>query len=86
MFIIALIATVLAFIQNIVIFRFGMKEGAIYNFPLSFTWIFLSEIAAIWTAYFCVRRFVRRRRMLVLAAWVIAVLGSAELALPAGSR
>jgi hypothetical protein len=83
MFIIALVATVLAFIQNIVIFSFGMKEGALSAFPLSFTWIFLSEIAAIWTGYFCARRFVRRWGMLVLSAWVIAVLGSAELALPA---
>jgi hypothetical protein len=83
MFIIAVIASVLAFIQNIVIFSFGMKEGALSAFPLAFTWIFLSEIAAIWTGYFCARRFVRRRGTLVLAAWVIIVLGSAELALPA---
>lgn len=83
MFIIALIATVLAFIQNIVLFSFGMKEGALSAFRLSFTWIFISEIAAIWTGYFCVRRFVPRRGALALAAWVILVLGSAELALPA---
>jgi hypothetical protein len=83
MLIIALIATVLAFIQNIVLFSFGMKEGALSAFPLSFTWIFLSEIAAIWTGYFCACRFLWRRGMLVLVVWVIAVLGSAELALPA---
>ena len=82
MFIIALIATVLVFIQNLLMFAFGMKESAIYAFPLSFTWIFLSEIAAIWTGYFCARRFLRRRRTLVLAAWVIVVLGAAEVALP----
>src|SRR5271169_730219 len=64
-------------------FSFGMKERALFSFPLSFTWILLSEIAAIWTGYVCARRFVRRRRMLALAAWVIAVLGSAELVLPA---
>jgi len=85
MFIIALIATVLALIQNMFMFGFGMKEMAIFSFPLSFTWIFLSEIAAIWTGYVCARRFVRRRRMLALAAWVIVVLGSAELALPVSS-
>ena len=82
MFIIALIATVLAFIQNLVMFGFGMKEMAIYSFPLFFTGIFLGEIAAIWTGYFCARRFLRRRRVLALAAWVIVVLGSAEVALP----
>jgi len=68
MLVIALIATVLAFIQNLLMFVFGMKEMAIYSFPLSFTGIFLSEIAAIWTGYFCVRRFLRRRRVLALAA------------------
>ena len=44
--------------------------------------IFLFEIAAIWTGYFCARRFLRRRRVLALAAWVIVVLGAAEVALP----
>jgi hypothetical protein len=82
MFIIALIATVLALIQNLLMFGFGMKESAIYAFPLSFTGIFLGEIAAIWTGYFCARRFLRRRRVLALAAWVIPVLGAAEVALP----
>jgi len=82
MFIIALIATVLVFIQNLVMFGFGMKEMAIYSFPLFFIGIFLCEIAAIWTGYFCARRFLRRRRVLALAAWVIVVLGSAEVALP----
>lgn len=83
MFIIALIATVLVFIQNLVMFGFGMKEMAIFSFPLSFTGIFLGEIAAIWTGYFCVRRFLRRRRLLALGAWVMVVLISAEVALPA---
>jgi hypothetical protein len=32
--------------------------------------------------YFCARRFLRRRRALALAAWVIIVLGAAEVALP----
>jgi hypothetical protein len=82
MFIIALIASVLVFIQNLVMFGFGMKEMAIYSFPLSFIGIFLGEIAAIWTGYFCARRFLRRRRVLALAAWVILVLGAAEVALP----
>lgn len=82
MFIIALIATALVFIQNLLMFGFGMKEMAIYSFPLFFVGIFLGEIAAIWTGYFCARRFLRRRRVLALAAWVIVVLGSAEVALP----
>ena len=83
MFIIALIATVLAFIQNSVIFSFGMKEMGIFSSPLFFTGIFLCEIAAIWTGYFCARRFLRHRRLLALAAWLLAVLGVAEVALPA---
>ena len=82
MFIIALTATVLAIIQNLVMFAFGMKESAIYAFPLSFTGIFLLEIAAIWTGYFCARRFLRRRRVLALAAWVVVIVGAAEVALP----
>jgi len=82
MFIIALIATVLALIQNLVMFGFGMKEMAIYSSPLFFIGIFLCEIAAIWTGYFCARRFLRRRRLLALAAWVMVVLVAAEVALP----
>ena len=69
MFIIALIATVLAFIQNSAIFSFGMKEFAIFSSPLSFAGIFLAEIAAIWTGYACARRFLRRRHLLALAVW-----------------
>jgi len=83
MFIVALIATVLAFIQNSSTIILGMKEMAILSSPLSFTGIFLSEIAAIWTGYVCARKFLHRRRMLALAVWLIVVLGSAELALPA---
>jgi hypothetical protein len=83
MFIVALIATVLVFVQNLVMFGFGMKEMAIYSSPLFFTGIFLCEIAAIWTGYVCARRFLRRRRLLALGAWVIVVLISAEVALPA---
>ena len=83
MFIIALIATVLVFIQNLVMFGFGMKESAIFSSPLFFTGIFLGEIAAIWAGYICARRFLRRRRLLALGAWVIVVLGLAEVALSA---
>jgi hypothetical protein len=36
-FVIALIATVLAFIQNLIIFSFGMKEQAIFSSPLPST-------------------------------------------------
>src|SRR5271169_6295493 len=82
MFIIALIATLLDILQNLVMFGFGMKEMAIYSFPLSIIGIFLAEIAAIWTGYFCARRFLRRRRVLALAAWVMVVLVAAEVALP----
>jgi hypothetical protein len=82
LFIIALTGTVLAFIQNMVMFSFGLKELAIFSFPLSFTGIFLAEIISMWTGYFCVRKFLRAWRSLALAGWVIIVLGAAELALP----
>jgi len=82
MFIIALIATVLAFAQNIIMFSFGLKELAIFSFPLSFVGIFLAEIISIWVGYFCVRKFLRNRRSLALAGWIIIVLGTVELALP----
>jgi len=80
---IAIVATILAFIQNLVMFLFGFKEMAIAAFPLGFTGIFLLEIAAIWVAYFCVRRIARRNRELVMAGCAILILGAAEVALPA---
>jgi hypothetical protein len=82
---IALIAILLAVIQNILMFAFGLKESAIASSPLSFGGIFLAELVLIGASYFCVRKFLRVRRRLVLAAWVIAVLGAAELVLPVSS-
>src|SRR5439155_10463058 len=81
--VIAITATVLAFVQNTVMFSLGMKEMAIFAFPLSFVGIFLAEVVLIWAAYFCIRRFLRRSRILVLAGWAIFVLGAAEPMLPA---
>jgi len=83
MFIIALTATLLAFVQNTVMFRLGMKELAIFAFPLSFVGIFLAQLVLIWAGYFCVRRFLRHRRALVPAGWTMVVLGAAEPMLPA---
>jgi hypothetical protein len=82
MFIIALFATVLAFIQNTVMFSFGLKELAIFSFPLSFAGIFLAEIVSIWAGYFFARNATRNKPILALAGWVIMVLGTAELVLP----
>jgi hypothetical protein len=82
MFLIALAATILAFVQNLVVFSLGMKELAILSFPLSFAGIFLAEVALIWTGYFCVGRFFNSRRML-LTCWAIVILGAAEPMLPA---
>jgi hypothetical protein len=76
LFIIALTATVLAFIQNMVMFSFGLKELAILSFPLSFTGIGLAQVISIWAGYFCVRKFLHARRSLALAGWVIIVLGA----------
>ena len=81
--VVAVTATILAFVQNTVMFSLGMKEMAIFAFPLSFVGIFLAEVVLIWAAYFCVRRFFRRSRALVLAGWAIIVLGAAEPLLPA---
>ena len=64
-------------------FLFGMKEMAIAAFPLGFTWIFLLEIAAIWVAYFGVRRIAGRNRELLMAGCMIVILGAAEVGLPA---
>jgi hypothetical protein len=83
MLVIAIMATLLAFIQNMLVFSLGLKEMAIFSFPLSFVGIFLAEIALIWTGYFAIRKLVHRRHALVLAGWTIVVLGAAELMLPA---
>lgn len=64
-------------------FAFGLKERAIYSFPLPFTWIFLAEVLSIWAGYFCARKFLRERGTLAVAAWAVITLGTAELALPA---
>jgi hypothetical protein len=82
---IGLIAILLAVIQNVLMFTFGLKESAIFSSPLSFGGVFLAELFSIGAGYFWVRRCVRNRRRLVLAAWMIAVLGAAELELPVSS-
>lgn len=83
MLVIAILATLLALIQNLIMFAAGMKESAIYSSPLFFTGIFFLEIALIWVAFFCVRKFVRQKRELALAGCAILILGVAEFALPA---
>jgi len=83
MLLIAVLATILAFIQNLIMFAAGMKESAIRSAPLFFTWIFLLEIALIWVAFFCVRRIVRQKREVVLAGCMMLILGAVEFALPA---
>lgn len=83
MLVIAILATLLALIQNLIMFAGGMKESAIYSSPFFFTGILLLEIALIWVAFFCVRKFVRQKRELALAGCAILILGVAEFALPA---
>src|SRR5258708_40185081 len=82
MVIVALIATVLVFVQNMLMFAFGLKESAIFSFPLSFAGIFLTEVASLWAGYFCIRRFLHHKRILVLTGWALMVLVAAELVLP----
>jgi hypothetical protein len=83
MLVIAILATLLALIQNLIMFAGGVKESAIYSSPLFFTGIFFLEIALIWVAFLSVRKFVRQKRELALAGCAILILGVAELALPA---
>ncbi len=83
LFLIALVATVLALVQNLAMFSLGMKEMAIMSFPLSFAGVFLLQIASIWIVYFCIRKLLRRHREAVLAGCMVIILGSAEIALPA---
>jgi hypothetical protein len=85
MLVIALIAIVLAVVQNMLMFTFGLKESAISSAPLSFGGIFLGEVVSIGVGYFCVRKFLRGRRRLALAVWMILVLGATEFALPVSS-
>lgn len=79
---IAIAATILAFIQNSVMFAFGMKELAILSFPFSFAGIFLFELTAIWVAYFLLRKRMFRRRILIFGGCAALILSAAELALP----
>jgi hypothetical protein len=83
LFVISLVATVLALVQNLAMFSLGMKEMAIMSFPLSFAGVFLLQIASIWIAYFCIGKLLRRRREVVLVGCMVIILGSAEMALPA---
>ena len=83
MLVIAILATLLALIQNSIMFAGGMKESAIHSSPLFFTGIVLLEIALIWVAFFCVRKFVRQKRELALAGCALLILGVAEFTLPA---
>src|SRR5262245_31651735 len=82
LFVIALIGTALALIQNLVVLAMGMKEGTLWYAPLSFGGILLAEVAAVWAAYIGTRKLVHSRRALVLAAVTAGVLALAELALP----
>lgn len=80
---IAITATLLAIVQNLILFAAGGKEGAFGSSPFFFLRFFLLEIALIWVAFFCVRKFARQKREFVLAGCAILILGAAEIALPA---
>ena len=78
----AIIATVLAFVQNSIMFAFGFKEGAIFAFPLSFIGIFIAEIILIWAGAFFIRRFIKTKREALFIVYSLIILGIAELTLP----
>jgi hypothetical protein len=78
----AIIATVLAFVQNSIMFVFGFKEMAIFAFPLSFIGIFIAEVILIWTGAFFIRRFIKTKREALFIVCSLIILGIAELILP----
>src|SRR5258708_1196755 len=83
MFIITIISTAIVMVQNVIMFRFGLKEAAILAFPLSFVGIPLAEIISVWAGYFCIPS---SSAPVEASPWpdgVIMVLGMAELVLPA---
>ena len=81
--IIAIIVSILAFIQNAIMFFFGLKESAIFAFPLSFIGIFLAELFLIWSGFLVIRRFVQAWKGALFIAWSLVILCIAESVLPA---
>ncbi len=81
--IIPIIASILAFIQNSIMFSFGLKEQAIFAFPLSFIGIFLAELFLIWSGFLIIRRIVVAGKAALFIAWSLAILCIAESVLPA---
>ena len=80
--VIPIVASILAFIQNSLMFSFGLKEQAIFGFPLPFIGIFLAELFLIWSGFFVIRRFVKAQRYAFLIAWSLIILCLAESVLP----
>ena len=80
--ILAIIATVLAFVQNSIMFVFGFKEKAIFAFPLWFIGIFIAEIILIWAGAFFIPRFIKTKREALFIVYSLIILGIAELILP----
>ena len=78
----AAIATLVAFAQNAIMFVFGLKEGAIFASPFSFTGVFIGQIALIWTGMFIAIRFAQTKKIPLFAVWCVAVLVVAEFMLP----
>ena len=78
----AAIATLVAFAQNAIMFVFGLKEGAIFASPFSFTGVFIGQIALIWTGMFIAIRFAQTKKIPLSAVWCVAVLVVAEFMLP----
>lgn len=75
---------VLAFVQNLVVLAFGVKEGAIWSSPQSFVGVLIVEVIAMGAAYVVVRR-LTPRRWIVLATLTVAILCVGEVVLPVSS-
>jgi hypothetical protein len=81
--IIAVAASTLVFVQNLIMLAFGFKELAIFASPFSFLGILAAEIVLIWGGVIVVRRIFPAKTELLFIAWVLVILGTAELLLPA---
>jgi hypothetical protein len=80
-FVIAILATLVSFYQNSVMLAFGFKEGAIFAAPLVFALFLVVELVVIWSAFFVLWKFVKRKglRALLMALVSVVIIGACEM-------
>lgn len=84
MLLIAILGTVAAALQNILILGLAAKELDAGAAAIAFARPVAVEAALIWAGYLLVRRFVPSRRVLAFGAYVVGVLVLAEAVAPVG--